>query len=151
VEVDGYELSYSLDILARTLRARVYYGNARTVNASAAFPGDPLQGKSLIYVPRETGGASLSFVHRPSSGLFASLGGTAWYTLGGPRYASEDNHDVLPMYDVLDVAFSAGIPVWEVTMHARCEINNVLNEDYQVIRGYPMPLRTVRFGLAIEY
>lgn len=151
VEVDGYELSYSLDLFSRTLRTRVYYGNAHSVNVSSASPGDPLQGKSLVYVPRETAGASLSFVHRPSSGPFTTVGGTVWYTLTGSRFMSEDNLDSLPMYDVLDFSLAVGIPVWDMTVNARCEVNNVLNEDYQVIRGYPMPLRTFRVGLSVEY
>jgi outer membrane receptor protein involved in Fe transport len=151
VEVEGYELGYSLDLFARTLRAKVYYANARSINASADYPGDPLQGKSLVYVPRETGGASLSFVHRLSSGPVSSVGGTLLYTLTGPRYMTEDNADLLPMYDMLDISVSVGVPVWGVALNARCDVTNALNEDYQAIRGYPMPLRTVRFGLAVEY
>ena len=151
VEVDGYELSYSLDLFARTLRTRVYYGNARSVNVSAAYPGDPLQGKSLVYVPRETAGASLSFVRQLSSGPFSSVGGTLWYAITGPRFMTEDNLDVLPLYDVLDFCLAVGVPLWGVNATARCEVNNVLNEDYQAIRGYPMSLRTFRFGLALEY
>jgi outer membrane cobalamin receptor len=64
---------------------------------------------------------------------------------------TEDNLESLPLYDVLDAAVSAGLPIGEVTVIARCEITNLLNEDYQVIRGYPMPLRTVRVGLSVEY
>jgi vitamin B12 transporter len=151
VEVDGYELSYSLDLFARTVRTRVYYGSARSINASAAYPGDPLVGTSLVYVPRETAGATLSFVHRPASGPFTSVGGTLWYTITGPRYMSEDNLDVFPTYDVLDLSLALGVPVLGVHVSARCEVNNILNEDYQTIRGYPMPLRTFRIGLAVEY
>ncbi len=151
VEVDGYELSYALELFAKTLRTRVYYANARSVNMSADYPGDPLQGASLVYVPRETGGASLSFVRRLSSGPFSSVGGTLWYTVTGPRFMTEDNLESLPMYDVLDLSFAVGVPVWGVDLTARCEINNVLKEDYQAIRGYPMPLRTFRFGLALQY
>ncbi len=151
VEVDGYELSYSLDLLDRSLRTRVFYANARTVNVSAAYPGDPLQGKSPVYVPRETGGATISFAHRPSSGPFSSVGGTLWYTITGPRFMTEDNLESLPLYDVLDLSLGVGIPLWGVSLNARCEVNNVLNEDYQAIRGYPMPLRTFRLGLALEY
>jgi outer membrane receptor for ferrienterochelin and colicins len=151
VDTDGFELSYALDLVGRTVRMRVHYGNATSVNASAAYPGDPLHGKSLIYVPRETGGASCTFVHRPSAGPFSSLGGTIRYAVTGPRYMTEDNLESLPPYDVLDAAVSAGLPIGEVTIIARCEITNLLNEDYQVIRGYPMPLRTVRVGLSVEY
>jgi outer membrane cobalamin receptor len=64
---------------------------------------------------------------------------------------TEDNLESLPMYDVLDLSFAVGVPVWGVDLTARCEINNVLDEDYQAIRGYPMPLRTFRFGLALQY
>jgi outer membrane receptor protein involved in Fe transport len=79
------------------------------------------------------------------------VGGTLWYTITGPRFMTEDNLESLPLYDVLDLSLGVGIPLWGVSLNARCEVNNVLNEDYQAIRGYPMPLRTFRLGLALEY
>jgi iron complex outermembrane receptor protein len=151
VDSDGYEASYTLDLFDRMLRARAYYGNARAVNAAAAYPGDPLEGTSLVYVPVETGGATLSFVHRLTAGPVTSVGGTLWYAITGPRFMTEDNLESLPMYDVLDLALSVGMAWWGANVGVRCEVHNILNEDYQCIRGYPMPLRTVRLGLAIDY
>ena len=33
----------------------------------------------------------------------------------------------------------------------RFEINNITNENYQVISGYPMPLRNYKFTINLKY
>lgn len=35
---------------------------------------------------------------------------------------------------------------WKVS----CEVNNLLNQDYDVILNYPMPLRNFRVSISIE-
>jgi outer membrane cobalamin receptor len=51
----------------------------------------------------------------------------------------------------MDLGIRAKFVMNGFAMSMKCEINNLFDKDYQVIPGYPMPMRSFRVTLGIEY
>ena len=50
-----------------------------------------------------------------------------------------------------DVSVSGAWRIKKIRLKARVEINNLLNQDYDVILNYPMPGRNYRVSLTVEF
>jgi len=107
---------------------------------SADFPGDPTQGKRLIYEPAETFNA----VAETKLGSVFVLLRHSWVSY---RYTTEINDRFLPSYSLASASLRYVLPVEAPTISLKAEINNIFNTSYQVIALYPMPLREARLTL----
>jgi outer membrane receptor protein involved in Fe transport len=107
---------------------------------SADFPGDPTEGKRLIYEPAQT----LNGVAEARWGSMMLLLRHSWISY---RYTTEINDRFLPAYSLESAAIRYKLPVGPFNTSLKAEVNNIFNTSYQVVALYPMPLREVRVTL----
>ena len=70
----------------------------------------------------------------------------------GERYSQQENiryNYVQPWY-TNDASLMKAFKIKDVMLKATIEVNNLLDQDYEVILNYPMPKRNYRVGLTVE-
>lgn len=110
---------------------------------SADFPGDPTNGKRLVYSPRQTAFASAAVTLWGAVLVIRN----SWYSY---RYTTEMNDRFLPSFSVTSAALSYAFPAGDFSATAKLEVNNLFDSSYQLIASYPMPLREIRGTLGVE-
>ena len=115
-----------------------------TFNAASRQSTDSTNGKQLLYIPKAVCsiGISTRFL-----GLYLSI--SEMYT--SKRFMNENESAWLPDYWLTDFNISTVIPFNPIRLNVRTEVSNVLDKDYQVLPGYPMPGRTFRLTLGVDY
>ena len=73
------------------------------------------------------------------------------YTFLGKRYINEDNSLYLKGTDIFGANINCVQKIFNLDFNIKLEINNLFNSDYQVISGYPAPLRNYKLELNITY
>jgi iron complex outermembrane receptor protein len=111
---------------------------------SNSLPADNNQHLQMPYVPMYSGSAVLFFEYK--NWMLRSA-----YTYTGYRYLSSDNYSYLKPYTLLEIRLARTFTYKKTVLNIFAEINNVLNENYQSITQYGMPLRNYRAGLIIQY
>ena len=111
---------------------------------STSLPVNNNQYTQMVYVPMYSGSAILAVEYKKWM-LRAA------YTYTGYRYLSTDNYNYLTPYTLLDIRVARTFTCKTVAVNVFAEINNVLNENYQSITKYGMPLRNYKAGLIIQY
>lgn len=106
------------------------------------------RGKQVVYVPQNIISASANYSFF-KSGPFKSMAG-AQVQYAGERFSLPDNspHSRLPQYMTLDVNIAQEILFKSFVVKIRAEALNIFDEEYSVIRNYPMPGRSFRFGIS---
>jgi outer membrane cobalamin receptor len=105
---------------------------------------DPWYGGQIPYIPRHSGSAVVGAAWGPWNVNYSFI-----YT--GERYDSRANipeNYILPWY-TSDVSLSRTVPLGGSSLRITGEINNLLNQQYEVVRCYPMP--GVNFNLKISW
>jgi len=125
------------------------YGTA--IKESEDYPGDPTYGKQLIYIPQEFSKGSLGIGYLTSSKVIKFVSLHVFYSYAGRRYSDLENTSFTPHYGIFDGNFSVGLNVFKSEVNLKFAVNNIFNENYQVVQGYPMPLRNYRIELGIKY
>ena len=115
-----------------------------TFNAASRQSRDSTNGKQLLYIPKAV--CSLGISARVMNLCFSL---SEMYT--SKRFTNENESAWLPEYWLTDFNLSTVIPVNPLRLNLRTEISNVFDKDYQVLLGYPMPGRTFRLTLGIDY
>jgi vitamin B12 transporter len=115
-----------------------------TFNAASRKSSDSTNGKQFLYIPKAV----------CSLGCSANIAGfnctfTEMYT--SKRFITEDESGWLPEYWLSDVNFSTVVPLNSVRLTLHAEVSNLFDTDYQVLPGYPMPGRTFRLTIGIDY
>ena len=114
------------------LAARVNYTYQKAQDYTD--PSDEFYGGQIPYIPWHSGSAVLNLSFRTWEANYSFI-----YT--GERYSSQANIPVnyqLPWYTSdLSVAKSYSLPKGELKL--TLEINNLLNQQYEVVTSYPMP------------
>jgi outer membrane cobalamin receptor len=64
---------------------------------------------------------------------------------------TNDPQFVLPAFQKTDVNLVCTILSGTISVRAKLEILNILDSDYQLFPGFPMPLRTYAVNLMLEY
>ena len=70
----------------------------------------------------------------------------------GERYNQQENiiyNHTQPWY-TSDMTLMKEIRWGKARLRFTAEVNNLLDQDYDVILNYPMPMRNYKFGLAVE-
>ncbi|MCX6161017.1 MAG: TonB-dependent receptor [Ignavibacteriae bacterium] len=120
------------------------YTYNKSVKKSEDFPSDPSAGKQLIYIPLEM---SKIGVEAEVYGLGINI----FYIYNGKRYKDYENTAYLPAVNLVNGNLSYDFIFKSFGFNAKFELNNILGENYQVIAGYPMPLRNYKISLTIKY
>ena len=148
IRSEGFEFSHTSSMLSDIITIETNYTLAETRNIS---PGDLNEGNQLIYIPRETFNITLALGKEFATGFFRKISVMARETFTGYRYISEDNADFLPSFKLTDIAVAGRMSINQLSMAIKAEINNLFDEDYQVIIGYPMPRRSFRLTVGVQY
>ena len=74
-----------------------------------------------------------------------------FYNFSTRRYTNFENTQFVPRYDVMDGNIAAGFKFSGFETGLRFIVNNILNEDYTVLPGYPMPLRNYKIEINLKY
>lgn len=127
-----------------TLRLAAAYACRRAADRTA--PGTPAYGRSLPYTPRHSGEVAVACEH-------PWLSGSAGLTCTGRRWASTEHlpSTDMPAYAELRLALWRGFSLGPARLEVRAELLNALDEEYEVVRRYPMPGRAYRLGVTVGW
>ena len=99
----------------------------------------------IAYIPRHSGSAVLH-------GAWRSVDLNYSFIYVGERYDNSSNiraNYVQPWY-THDLSAGYSLRLGTVKLKAQVEVNNLLNQQYEVIRNYPMPGRNYKLTLSME-
>ena len=154
VNSSGVDISLSSKIkLLKTISTgfTVNYNNAKSIRKERRFPGDPGFNKQLIDIPQEYSKASYSLEYEPQSAVLKLISFNVFYTFTGKRFMDFENSRFTPYYDLLDANIMLNLHIFDALTTFKFSINNITNKNYEVISGYPMPLRNYNFQIGIKY
>ena len=142
-------LSFSYDMTKKitkniTAGLKVSYTYNKAVNTSGDYGNDGTLNKQLIYIPVEMSQSSFNL-------KVYNFGVNFLYTFLGKRYINEDNSLYLKGTDIFGANINCVQKIFNLDFNIKLEINNLFNSDYQVISGYPAPLRNYKLELNITY
>ncbi len=140
--VSGKKISSSLSL-------NYTYGSA--IKQNEDFPGDPSYGKQLIYLPKEMVKAAFMFNYLTTTKLLKFVSFNVFYRFATRRFMNFENTVFAPRYDVVDANIGFGLAAFNSELGFKLGLNNLLNEDYRVISGYPMPLRNYKLEINYKY
>lgn len=107
-------------------------------------PKSEFYGGQIPYIPWHSGSAVVNLQWRSWEANYSFI-----YT--GERYSSQANipyNYQLPWY-TSDFSVSKGLKVWKGDLKLTLEVNNLLNQQYEVVACYPMP--GTNFKLIAQY
>ena len=67
------------------------------------------------------------------------------------RYSDTENLNLMGPVNILDGNIFVDYKISKYTASFKFEVNNVTNSDYQIIAGYPAPLRNYNFKINLNY
>jgi len=111
---------------------------------STSLPVNNNQYTQMMYVPMYSGSAI--FMAEYKNWMLRAA-----YTYTGYRYLSSDNYNYLTPYNLFDIRAARTFTCKTFLVNIFVEVNNLLNENYQSITQYGMPLRNYKAGLIIQY
>lgn len=146
VDIRGIDATASVTIaptsgLEITFRGQYTYQRAIDVTN----PADNYYRHQIPYIPHHSGAAVLNAAWR-GWGLNYS------YIYVGSRYNQQENirYNYTQPWYTSDISLSRDLRFGKVKGRILAEINNLLNQDYDVIINYPMPKRNYRFTFTVE-
>jgi iron complex outermembrane receptor protein len=110
---------------------------------SADVPGDPTEGKRLIYTPSQTVHISATVVAGDAE-LYLRHSWTSY------RYTTEMNDRFLPSFGVTSATVRWGFAAGDFHITLKGEVENLFNTSYQTMALFPMPLREFRGTVGVD-
>ena len=137
----GLELSMDINYESvLLLKANYFFGKSLNVSD----PGTADYEKQLVYIPQQQ--SSLVAEVTPWILKF-----TAAIQYVGERFYLANNTASLPSYSAINIAASALIETGSFETLPEISIDDLSNRRYEVVYEYPMPGRTYRVGLGIQF
>ena len=137
----GMELSVHVNYESLfSMKANYFFGRS----FDASIPGSPDYGKQLLYIPEEQ--TSLSAQVTPGILVFS----VAVRYVGG-RFYVPDNSKSLAPFALTFVSATARITSGSFQLLPEASVDDLFNRRYQVAYEYPMPGRTYRFGVSLQF
>lgn len=109
-------------------------------------PGGNSFGQQIPYVPKHSGGLSMMVDFKRLALNYSFI-----YT--GKRYSQKANipsNYIQPWY-THDMSLNYAFQISENPLKAGLEVNNILDQQYAVIKNFPMPGRSFRLNLNYEF
>ncbi len=128
------------------IKSRIDYSFSKST-VTKIYEGSPdLLNKQLRYLPLHSAKGIFEVKYRNFSILFNEI-----YT--GIRYTDEENIDIfkLPGFFITNLIFGFTHKYKTFAGNLSIKIDNLFNSDYQLVRSYPMPLRTFAVNYKIEF
>lgn len=139
--ITGHEISAGADILDGKLMLDASYSR---MNARQFTDNPVTDGKYVIYKPVETFSAGISCDHNDYKTSIRAK-------YNGRMYLDETNSiDIYPFW-LYDASVSKTFRIAKVEFNIFADCDNIFDEQYQVIYGYPMPGRKIESGIEIKF
>jgi outer membrane cobalamin receptor len=146
VHIKGIDVEAEADCsvgcgVTATFRAQYTYQDARDVTD----PGDSFYEHQIPYIPWHSGSAILGLNYKSWDLNYS-------FIYAGERYDEQENilyNHMEPWY-TSDLSLRYQFIVHSSKFIVQADINNVLDQDYEVIVNYPMPGRNYAFTLSVE-
>jgi outer membrane receptor protein involved in Fe transport len=151
VRSTGIESSYRWEAPGKVFNLQVSYTSADTRKTSVDYPGDPTFNTQLPFVPLEMLSLRGHATARVDDPVIKELAAVVTYAYASHRFSSEDNKDFIPSHQVAGACLMSRFVAGALLLTTKFEVNNLFGEEYEVMVGYPMPLRSYRLTLALEY
>ena len=146
VHIKGIDVEAEADFqigkdLVATARAQYTYQDARDVTD----PADSYYNDQIPYIPWHSGSAILGLKYKGWDLNYS-------FIYAGERYDEQENilyNHMEPWY-TSDLSLRYQFIVYSLKFIAQAEVNNLLDQDYEVIVNYPMPGRNYAISLTVE-
>ena len=146
VHIKGIDVEAEADFqigkdLVATARAQYTYQDARDVTD----PNDSYYNDQIPYIPWHSGSAIVGLSYKNWDFNYS-------FIYAGERYDEQENilyNHMEPWY-TSDLSLRYKFMVYGLQFTAMAEVNNVLDQDYEVIVNYPMPGRNFALTLTME-
>ncbi|MBN8568625.1 MAG: TonB-dependent receptor [Ignavibacteria bacterium] len=126
------------------IKTDISYTNNNSKKTNEDFTGDPSVNKQILYIPDEQIQSNLEL-------SFVFLGLNLFHSYIGKRYSDTENLNLMGPVNILDGNIFFDYKISKYTASFKFEINNLTNSDYQIIAGYPAPLRNFNFKINLNY
>ena len=120
------------------------YTNNKSKKAAEDFKGDPSLDKQIMYIPDEQVKSNLEI----NAGF---IGLNLFHSYIGKRYSDSENLNLITPINILDANIFLDYKISKYSASLKFEVNNITNSDYQIIAGYPAPLRNYNFKINLNY
>jgi vitamin B12 transporter len=143
VKTTGFELRILSSLLHKLINIQLSY---TLQNAKDDSPGSVTYQLQIPYVPQELISYEVDFQY-----IGFTFGTDAFYS--SYYYYLPDNADnfVMPSYNTVNIFVSKDVKFFKSNIDFRIDFNNVFNEQYCVVKNYPMPGRLIRGGFSIKF
>jgi tonB-dependent receptor len=141
IDVMGAIALQPINDLVVTARLQYTYQDARDVtNASDVFYKD-----QIPYIPYNSGSAIVNLAYRNWTFNYS-------FIYSGKRYNQQENipNNYMQPWYTSDVSLQYDFKAFGTKCRAMLEVNNILNQKYDVILNYPMPGINGLVGLQVE-
>ena len=146
VHIKGIDVEAEADCsvgcgVTATFRAQYTYQDARDVTD----PNDSYYKHQIPYIPWHSGSAIFGLNYKNWDLNYS-------FIYAGERYDEQENilyNHMEPWY-TSDLSLRYKFTVYSLQFTAQAEVNNVLDQDYEVIVNYPMPGRNYALTLSVE-
>ena len=146
VHIKGIDVEAEADFLigkdlVATARAQYTYQDARDVTD----PNDSYYNDQIPYIPWHSGSAIVGLSYKNWDLNYS-------FIYAGERYDEQENilyNHMEPWY-TSDLSLRYQFIVYSLKFIAQAEVNNLLDQDYEVIVNYPMPGRNYSLSLTVE-
>lgn len=120
------------------------YTYTQALKTSSEYESDPTFNKQIFYIPENM--SKLNF-----SVNYKETGFNLFYNFTGSRYTNFENTESLNAIDMVEGNLFHNFTVNKINAQVKFGVNNILNSNYQLISGYPMPLRNYNLTLSLNY
>ncbi len=125
-----------------SINAGMQFLNSKKI--SETYPGDPSKNKFIPYIPLESANVNLSV------GLyFTEI--NLFYKHTGSRFSDFANKRDLAPVNTVDGNIGFKLVLFNIQSKIKLEVNNIFDARYEIISGYPMPLRNYRLTILFNY
>ncbi|RZL98156.1 MAG: TonB-dependent receptor, partial [Pedobacter sp.] len=146
VEIKGLDVKVQSDWKFNEeffLQARATYTYQEAQDLTS--PESPYYGAQLPYTPWHSGSMILN-------SIWKSWGFNYSFVYTGDRYeaAAEIPENYVPRWYTHDLGLTKSFSLYGKSMRMSAEVNNLLNQQFEVVESYPMPGTNYRFTLNIK-
>jgi len=146
-DIKGFDLCLSAtQPLDQNFKLSVAFNHSYQRALDVTNPASREYRHQIAYAPRVFGSARM--------GVETPLVKVSYAVLySGHRYVTGQNleENDLPGYRDHSISAERGFKWCGTTLNLKAEVLNLLNENYEIVRNFPMPGRSCRLGLKLEF
>jgi outer membrane cobalamin receptor len=123
-----------------TIGARLQYTWQRAIDVTSS--NTSYYKDQLPYTPEHSGSAMITVAYGNTELNYSLL-------YSGERYSQQENieRNRMDAWHTSDIALTHKIRIKESLLSISAEVNNLFNKDYDVVKNFPMPLRSYSVGM----